>query len=124
MGVTRIWNGGRPDAPPVGEAHDAVARSPRNRNKRRETTMQVIAIHDVDDVKHWFNSQARSEFFEARGMKATAFRDPAANGNTVAVLIEAPDIESLQAALATPEAKVTEEHDGVHVETIKLFLDS
>ena len=86
--------------------------------------MQVIAIHDVDDVKHWFNSPARSEFFEARGMKVTAFRDPAANSNTVAVLIEAPDLDSLQAALATPEAKVTEEHDGVHVDTIKLFLDA
>ena len=86
--------------------------------------MQVIAIHDVDDVEHWFNSRARSEFFEARGMRATAFRDPAGNGNTVAVLIEAPDMESLQAALATPEARVAEDHDGVHVDTIKLFLDA
>ena len=88
--------------------------------------MQVIAIHDVDDVTHWFNSPARSEFFEARGMKVTAFRDPAGNTNTntVAVLIEAPDLDSLQAALETPEAKVAEEHDGVHVDTIKLFLDA
>lgn len=86
--------------------------------------MQVIAIHDVDDVQHWFDSPARSEFFEARGMKATAFRNPAGDDNTVAVLIEAPDLDSLQAALATPEAKVTEEHDGVHVDTIKLFLDA
>ena len=31
--------------------------------------MQVIAIHDVNDVNRWFNSPARSEFFEARGMK-------------------------------------------------------
>ena len=124
MGVTRIWNGGRPDAPRVGEAHDVVTGNPRNRNQRKGTNMQVIAIHDVDDVKHWFQSPARSEFFEARGMKVTAFRDPAANSNTVAVLIEAPDLDSLQAALATPEAKVTEEHDGVHPETIKLFLDA
>ena len=108
----------------IGEAHDVLTGNLRNRNQRRDTTMQVIAIHDVDDVKHWFNSPARSEFFEARGMKATAFRDPAGNGNTVAVLIEAPDVDSLQAALATPEAKVTEEHDGVHVDTIKLFLDA
>ena len=86
--------------------------------------MQVIAIHDVDDVEHWFASRVRSEFFEARGMKVTAFRDPAGNGKTVAVLIDAPDMESLQAALASPEAKVAEEHDGVHVDTIKLFLDS
>jgi hypothetical protein len=84
--------------------------------------MQVIAVHDVDDVTHWYNSPARSEFFEARGMKATAFRDPAGGSNTVAVLIEAPNIESLQAALATPEARVAEESDGVRVETIELFV--
>ena len=109
---------------PLGEAHDVMTGNPPEPHQRRETTMQVIAIHDVDDVKHWFNSPARSEFFEARGMKATAFRDPAGNANTVAVLIEAPDLDSLQAALATPEAKVTEEHDGVHVDTIRLFLDA
>ncbi len=85
--------------------------------------MQIIAIHDVDDVKHWFNSPARAEFFQARGMTATAFRDPAGDGKTVAVLIEAPDLESLGAALATPEAKVAEDHDGVHVDTIKLLVD-
>jgi hypothetical protein len=56
--------------------------------------MQVIAIHDVDDVDHWFSSKARAEFFEARGMKATAFRDPEGGSRTVAVLIEAPDMES------------------------------
>ncbi len=85
--------------------------------------MQVIAIHDVNDVNHWFNSPARSEFFEARGIKATAFRDPAGS-KTVTVLIETPDLESLQAALATPEEKVAEERDGVHVDTLKIFLNA
>ncbi len=124
MGVANGRNGGLPDVPTDGEAHDVVTGNPRNRTQRRDITMQVIALHDVDDVEHWFNSPARSEFFEARGMTATAFRDPAGNANTVAVLIEAPDLDSLQAALATPEAKVTEEHDGVHVDTLKLFLDA
>jgi len=86
--------------------------------------MQVIAMHDVDDVDHWYSSADRAEFFEARGMKATPFRPPAGDGRTVAVLIEAPDMESLQAALATPEARVAEERDGVHVETIELFVDA
>lgn len=85
--------------------------------------MQVIGIHDVDDVEHWFNSPARAEFFEARGMKATAFRDPD-GGKTVAVLIEAPDMETLGAALSTPEAKAAEEHDGVKVETLRILLNS
>jgi hypothetical protein len=56
-------------------------------------------------------------------MKATAFRDPAGS-NTATALIETPDLESLQAALATPEAKVAEERDGVHVDTLKIFLNA
>lgn len=86
--------------------------------------MKVIAIHDVEEVKHWFNSPKRSEFFEARGMTATAFRDPSGSGNTVAVLIEAPDLDSLEAALATPEARAAEEYDGVRADTIRLFVDA
>ena len=88
------------------------------------TTMQVIAIHDVNEVEHWFNSKVRAEFFEARGMKATAFRDPSGEGKTVAVLIEAPDLETLGAALETPEAQAAEKNDGVLPETIRLFVDA
>jgi hypothetical protein len=58
--------------------------------------LKVIATHDVDDVQHWFDSHKRAEFFEARGMKATAFRDPAGESSSVAVLIETPDMETLE----------------------------
>lgn len=84
--------------------------------------MQVIATHDVDDVQHWFDSPERSKFFEERGMKVTAFRDPSGAGNTIAVLIEAPDMETLEEALATPEAAASQKHDGVHVDTIRVFV--
>jgi len=86
--------------------------------------MKVLAIHDVDDVEHWFNSPKRAEFFEARGMTATAFRDPSGDGKTVAVLIEAPDMETIEAALSTPEAAEAEKHDGVHMNTMKLYLNA
>ncbi len=84
--------------------------------------MQVIATHDVDDVAHWFSSPKRAEFFEARGMKVTEFRDPSGQSKTVAVLIETPDMETLQAALATPEAAEAEKYDGVHAETITIYV--
>jgi hypothetical protein len=83
--------------------------------------MKVLAIHDVDDVEKWFTSTKRSEFFEAHGMSATAFRNPD-GGNTVAVLIEAPDMDALQAALASPEAGAAMEHDGVQADTLRLLL--
>jgi hypothetical protein len=84
--------------------------------------MKVIATHDVDDVQHWFDSPKRAEFFEARGMKVTAFRDPAGESSSVAVLIETPDMETLEKALADPDAAEAENHDGVHVDTIRILL--
>ena len=84
--------------------------------------MLVIATHEVDDVEHWFNSPKRAEFFERRGMNVTAFRDPGGGGNLTAVLIETPDMETLQAALETEEARQAEQHDGVRVDTIRIFV--
>ena len=84
--------------------------------------MQVIATHEVDDLEHWFNSPKRAEFFEQRGMKVTAFRQPGSAETLCAVLIETPDMETLQSALATDEAREAEEHDGVHADTIKIFV--
>ena len=84
--------------------------------------MQVIATHEVNDVEHWFNSPKRAEFFEQRGMKATAFRDPEGNSKVTAVLIETPDMETLQSALETEEARQAEEYDGVRADTIKIFI--
>jgi hypothetical protein len=84
-------------------------------------SMKVLAIHDVDDVEHWFGSTKRDEFFEARGMSATGFRGPD-GGTTVAVLIETPDMDALQAALATPEAQQAMRHDGVKADTLRILL--
>ena len=84
--------------------------------------MKVIATHDVDDVQHWFDSPKRAAFFEARGMKATAFRDPTGASSSVAVLIETPDMATLEKALAEPEAAEAENHDGVRVDTIRILL--
>jgi hypothetical protein len=84
--------------------------------------MQVIATHDVDDVQHWFDSPKRVEFFEARGMKVTPFRDPKGESSSVAVLIETPDMETLERALAEPAAAEAEKYDGVRVDTIRILL--
>lgn len=84
--------------------------------------MQVIATHEVDDVERWFNSPKRAEFFKQRGMEVTAFRDPEGKNKVTAVLIDTPDMETLQASLDTDEARQAEEHDGVHADTIKIFI--
>lgn len=84
--------------------------------------MQVFVTHEVDDVEHWFNSPKRAAFFDERGMTVTPFRDPTGNDRVTAVLIETPDMATLQAALATDEAHQAMEHDGVHADTVKIYV--
>ncbi len=84
--------------------------------------MQVIATHEVDDVQHWFSSPKRAEFFARHGMKVTAFRDPEGKSKVTAVLIDTPSMEALQAALSTEEAQQAQSHDGVHPDTITIFV--
>jgi len=85
--------------------------------------MKVIVTHSVDDVQHWFDSPQRERFFSARGMTCTAFRDPSGATSKVAVLIETPDMASLEAALADPAAAEAETKDGVHVDTFQMYVD-
>lgn len=82
----------------------------------------VIAYHEVDDVDHWFASPKRGEFFGAHGISTRAFRDPDGS-NRVGVLIETPDMDTLQAALQTDEAAEAMKHDGVRPETILMLVE-
>jgi hypothetical protein len=84
--------------------------------------MLIIATHDVADVQHWFESPKRAEFFGPRGIQATAFRDPAGGTKTCSVLIDTPDLETFQKALAEPEAAEAEAYDGVDPDTIQIFV--
>lgn len=82
--------------------------------------MQIVVTHHVSDVQHWFDSPKRAEFFPPRGIQVTAFRDPAGDTNTVAVLVDTPDLDTFQQAVA--EATEAMAHDGVDPETIQLFV--
>ena len=84
--------------------------------------IEFIATHDVDDVEHWFTSQKRAEFFGPRGIKTTAMRVPENGGKTVAVLIATPDMETFENALAEPAAQEAIAHDGVHIDTMRVFM--
>ena len=55
-------------------------------------------------------------------MTVTPFRDPSGNSNLCAVLIETPDMASLQSALETEQAEEAQEYDGVQPDPIKLFI--
>ena len=84
--------------------------------------MQVIAMHEVNDVGHWYDSPKRAEFFERHGIRVTTFRDPEGASAVTAVLIETPDMETLDAALQTEEAQQAMQHDGVRPDTLRMLV--
>jgi len=82
----------------------------------------VMAVHDVDDVKHWLGSPKRAEFFAAHGMTVKTFVDPG-GGNRVGVIIEnVPSLEAFNEAMQGADAAAAMEHDGVHPDTLQLFV--
>ena len=84
----------------------------------------VIAVHQVDDVAHWLGSSKRAEFFSAHGMTVKTFVDPG-GGKKVGVIIEnVASVEKLEEALKTPEAAAAMKHDGVHPDTVEIFVAS
>jgi len=83
----------------------------------------VLIFHEVDDVDHWLRSSRREEFFGPLGMTARTFVDPAQT-HRVGLIVEVPDLDSLQAALATEAAADAMKNDGVRPETIVMLVES
>jgi len=84
----------------------------------------VMAVHDVDDVADWLASPRRAEFFAKHGMKVKTFVDPGGK-KRVGVLIEnVPSLESLTQALQSADAAAAMKHDGVHPDSLELYVAS
>ncbi len=84
----------------------------------------VMAVHEVDDVAHWLASPKRAEFFGAHGMTVRTFVSPG-GGRRVGVLIEnVPSVEALTKALQGADAAEAMKYDGVHPDTVELFVAS
>jgi hypothetical protein len=84
----------------------------------------VIAYHDVKDSAHWLASKKREEFFGPLGVtNIRTFVDPT-NPNRVGVLLDVADMDAVQAALQTPEAAATMDHDGVIGETLVILVEA
>jgi hypothetical protein len=82
------------------------------------TTLMIT--HDVDDVDHWLASPMREAVFGPRGITTRTFVD-ADRSNHVGLIVEVSDMETLQQALATPEAADAMKHDGVHPDTLHIM---
>jgi len=84
----------------------------------------VIVVHDVDDVAHWLSSQKRAEFFSKHGMTVRTFVDPGGRNRVGLIIENVPSLEALNEALQSADAAEAMKHDGVHPDTVELFVAS
>lgn len=84
----------------------------------------VIAVHDVDDVAHWLNSPKRAEFFGAHGMTVRTFVNPGGRGRVGLIIENVPSLEALTEALQGADAAEAMKYDGVHPDTVEIFVAS
>jgi hypothetical protein len=90
----------------------------------KETKMPtIIGYHDVKDTDHWLASPKREEFFGPLGVtNIRTFVDPT-NRTRVGILMDVPDMETIQKAMETPGAAEAMEHDGVLAETLVILVE-
>lgn len=84
----------------------------------------VIGHHDVKDQKHWLASPTREKFFGPLGItNIRTFIDPQ-NPSRVAIMMDVPDMDKLQAAMQTPAAAEAMAHDGVVASTLVILVEA
>ena len=82
----------------------------------------VVATHDVKDTAHWLSSPKREEIFSPIGVtNIRTFVNPQ-NRNSVALIMDVPDMDAMMAMLDSDEGKAAEEYDGVLAETLEIFI--
>ena len=84
----------------------------------------VFGYHDVKDRDHWLASPKREEFFGPLGIKnVRTFVDPQ-SPTRVGVLMDVPDMETLQKAMETEGAAEAMAYDGVLPETLVILVEA
>jgi hypothetical protein len=84
----------------------------------------VIGYHDVKDTDHWLASPKRAEFFGPLGVtNIRTFVDPQ-QPTRVALMMDVPDMDALQAAMQSEAAGAAMEHDGVVPESLVILVEA
>lgn len=84
----------------------------------------VIGHHNITkDVKHWLNSPKRKEVFGALGVtNIRTFVDPQ-NPKRVAVMMDVPDMDAMNAAMQGKAAADAMAFDGVVPELLVILVE-
>lgn len=83
---------------------------------------KLIATHDVDDVAHWLASPKRAEVFAGIATNLQTYVLPG-GGKKVALSMEVADMEALDAMLKSDAGAAAMKYDGVHPETLAMYIE-
>ena len=82
----------------------------------------LIATHEVDDVAHWLSSPKREEVFASVASNIRTFVDPS-RANHVGLSMDVADMAAFQAIMESPEGAEAMKYDGVHPDTIAIYME-
>ena len=85
----------------------------------------IIGYHDIAKGQHhWLRSPKRKELFGPLGVTTIrTFVDPQ-NPTRVAVMMDVPDLDKLNAVMRTPAAAEAMAEDGVVPETLVILVEA
>jgi hypothetical protein len=83
---------------------------------------KLIATHDVDDVAHWIASPKRAEVFAGIATNLQTYVLPG-GGKKVAVSMEVADMDALDAMLKSDAGAAAMKYDGVHPDTLVMYIE-
>ena len=84
----------------------------------------VFGYHDVKDKDHWLASPKREEFFGPLGVTNIRKFVDTQNPTRVGVLMDVPDMDTLQTAMETAGAAEAMAYDGVLPETLVILVEA
>lgn len=84
---------------------------------------RLIATHDVDDVAHWTASPRREEVFASVASDIRTFVDPN-RPNHVGLSMDVADMAAFQAVLESEAGAAAMAYDGVHPDTLEIFVEA
>ena len=85
----------------------------------------IVGYHDITKgQEQWLRSPKRKELFGPLGVtNIRTFVDPQ-NPKRVAVMMDVPDMDALNAAMQSPAAAEAMAHDGVAPETLVILVEA
>ncbi len=83
---------------------------------------KLIATHEVDDVAHWLSSPKREEVFGPVASDISTFVDPN-RPNHVGLSMTVADMAAFEAVIQSEAGAAAMAYDGVHPDTLVVYIE-